>query len=381
MTKSETLKDLIAREIMAKGPLTFADYMEMVLYHPGLGYYNGPGVKIGVEGDFYTSADVHSSFGQALAQQFVEMWEVAGRPPKWVLVEYGAGKGRLALHILDHLKNHYPHFMRSLVYIIVEISPYFTEIQKGALKEFNNEECKIVWVGNVRELPDRFAGCIFSNELVDSFPVHRICRTEDGIKEIYVDYDGDSFCEKEGPLSTPLLELYIREEGIKLAPGQKVEINLAARQWLIDLADRLQKGFILTIDYGNTARELYTPASPEGSLRCFFRHQLIDSPYLNIGRQDITANVNFSALKRWGKEAGLVNLGLLTQSEFLFKLGILDLIQKKQDYVFDAVSLNDILAIKKLLMPGGMGEVFKVLLQAKGFHGALRLKVCNFSSI
>jgi len=377
LAKNGTLKDIIAGEIKAKGPLTFAAYMEMALYYPGLGYYTGPEVKIGVEGDFYTSADVHPSFGQTLAQQFSEMWEISGRPLRWALVEYGAGKGRLAQHILDHIQKHHPQVMQSLVYFIVEISPYFIEIQKNTLKEFNAGEQKVIWAKSAHDLPDGFAGCVFSNELVDSFPVHRIRQTENGLTEIYVDYCEDSFCEKEGPLSTPLLESYLCEEGINLVPGQTAEINLAAREWLIDLADRLRKGFMLTIDYGSTARELYTPARYKGSLRCFFRHQLIDSPYLNIGRQDITANVDFSALMRWGKEAGLVNLGLLTQSQFLFKLGILDLVQKKQDYIFDAGSLKDTLAVKKLLMPGGMGEVFKALLQAKGFGGVPRLKVLN----
>lgn len=362
------LAEIIIQEIKAKGPVTFARFMEMALYYPELGYYTGPGVKIGAAGDFYTSPDVHPAFGQMLARQLAEMWEKLDRPGRWELVEYGAGKGRLAAHILNFLRESCPEATEGLTYYIIEISPYFAEIQREELKKIPFGIEKIIWAKTTGELPGRITGCLFSNELLDSFPVHRVRRTDGGPKEIYVNYRGNSYVEDEGPLSSPLLRTYLEEEGVVLEPGQTAEVNLAARDWLREAANCLQKGFLITIDYGGTARELYAPFRPGGTLRCFYRHTLSADPYRNIGGQDITASVNFSALIRWGKQSGLANLGLLSQAKFLLKLGILNLIQNTpEEYSFDQEKLKTTLAIKKLIMPEGMGEAFKVLIQSKGF--------------
>ncbi len=368
------LEEIIVQEIKAKGPLTFARFMEMALYYPELGYYTSPGVKIGAAGDFYTSPDVHPAFGQMLARQFAEMWAKLGGPERWELVEYGAGKGRLAAHILNFFQEYYPETAQGLTYYILEISPSLVEIQKEELKKIGIE--KVVWAKNAGELSGRVTGCLFSNELVDSFPVHRVRQTDDGLKEIYVGYRGNSFVEVEGPLSTPLLQTYFEAEGVVLEPGQTAEVNLAARDWLQEAANCLQKGFLLTIDYGGTAAELYAPFRPDGTLRCFCKHRLSADPYRNIGKQDITASVNFSALMRWGKQSGLASLGLLSQAKFLLKLGILDLFPNSpEEYSFAHEKLKTTLAIKKLIMPGGMGEAFRILIQCKGFPETPRLKV------
>ncbi|MEW6424811.1 MAG: SAM-dependent methyltransferase [Bacillota bacterium] len=370
-----SLEEVIIEEIKTKGPITFARFMEMALYYPELGYYTRPGVKIGAAGDFYTSPDVHPAFGQALARQFFEMWEQLGRPVRWELAEYGAGKGRLASQILKFLREHYPRAADGLTYHIIEISPYFLEMQREELKNLNLSPVKIRWTKNAGELTGRLTGCLFSNELVDSFPVHRVRRTEKGLKEIYINYQQNSFAEEEGPLSTPLLAAYFEEEGVLLEPGQAAEVNLAAKDWLREAEGCLEKGFLLTIDYGGTAREIYAPFRHQGTLRCFSRHQLCASPYRDIGRRDITASVNFSALMRWGKEYGLANLGLLPQGKFLMNLGILESIRgAPADYSFDADKLMATLAIKKLIMPEGMGEAFKVLIQSKGFSEIPRLR-------
>lgn len=361
------LKEIIVREIKSKGPITFARFMEMALYYPGLGYYTRPGITTGPAGDFYTSPDVHPAFGQALARLFVKMWEALGRPERWALVEYGAGTGRLARHVLDFLQADQPQAASGLVYWIIEISPYLISLQKEEIAGLGLPPERVVWAKNPEELPEKNTGCIFSNELVDSFPVHRVRQPEKGcLKEIYVNFRNDFF-EEEGPLSTPLLSSYFATEDVSLEPGQAAEVNLAARDWLQRAAGILDRGFLLTIDYGGTAPEIYSPSRPEGTLRCFFRHRLTASPYKNIGRQDITASVNFSSLVRWGKEFGLTSLGLFTQARFLIGLGILELIKRPaEDYLFDEKKTKEILAIKKLLHPEGMGEVFRVLLQGKG---------------
>ena len=359
------LEKIILREIKAKGPITFARFMEMALYYPELGYYTGPGVKIGAAGDFYTSPDVHPAFGQMLARQFAQMWAQLGEPDRWELVEYGAGTGRLAAQVLNFLREQHPAAARGLRYFIIEISPALIEVQR---KELEKLPCEIVWLKNAGELSGRVTGCLFANELIDSFPVHRVRQTDDGLKEIYVDGGNNFFREAEGPLSTPLLQAYFEAEGVVLEPGQTAEVNLAARDWLQEAAACLQKGYLLTIDYGAPAPELYAPFRSAGTLRCFFKHRLSADPFRHVGEQDITASVNFSALMRWGEQFGLTALELLSQAKFLLRLGILDLLPKTPEYSFDPEKLKTTLAIKKLIMPEGMGEVFKVLIQKRNWE-------------
>ncbi|MGB9846475.1 MAG: class I SAM-dependent methyltransferase [Desulfotomaculales bacterium] len=360
------LREIIAQEIKKRGPVTFARFMEMALYYPEHGYYTRPEITTGPAGDFYTGPDVHPAFGQSLARLFTKMWEILGRPERWALVEYGPGTGRLARQILSFLQDHCSRAIKGLTYWNVEISPGFLTLQKQELSSLCQLAGKICWVRDASELPEKITGCIFSNELVDSFPVHRVRQSETGLQEIYVNYRKDFF-EEEGPLSTPLLDVYFSDEKIILEPGQAAEVNLAARNWLQKVAEILKKGFLLTIDYGGTASEIYSPLRPEGTLRCFFQHRLVSSPYENIGRQDITASVNFSSLIRWGEEFGLTSLGLFSQAKFLLEIGILDLLKTPvKDYCFDEKRTRDILAIKKLLHPEVMGDAFRVLLQSKG---------------
>ncbi|MBE3585772.1 class I SAM-dependent methyltransferase [Desulfofundulus thermocisternus] len=353
--------------IKTKGPITFKDFMQMALYYPGLGYYTSPGEKIGPRGDFYTSSDVHPLFGTMLARQFYQMWEYLGKPQSWALVEWGAGKGLLALHILEALGTSFPLAWKGLHYYIIEASPEMIKKQKELLTSF--PQGKLSWVNNLSEAGDNghIKGIIFGNELVDAFPVHRVRQTNSGLKEIYVNWDEGKLVEVEGELSTPLLEEYFQTFGIKLVPGQTAEVNLAAREWLREVATKLEQGFVLLIDYGMESPELYHPSRMEGTLRCFRQHRLNNNPLNNVGQQDITAHVDFSALTHWGREAGLQPVGYTTQMDFLLNLGILEAIPRsKPEYVFDEKATRTVMAVKKLLLPEGMGRVFKVLAFAKG---------------
>ncbi len=353
--------------INARGPITFKDFMQMALYDPGLGYYTSPGEKIGPRGDFYTSADVHPLFGTMLAKQFSQMWECLGRPQNWVLVEYGAGKGLLARDILSALGTSFRPAWESVRYYIIEISPELARRQKELLTAFPAE--KVCWVNALSDVgnPGYINGVIFGNELVDSFPVHRVRQTRAGLKEIYINWRDGRLVEEEGELSTPLLEEYFTSMDITLVPGQVAEVNLAAREWLRQAAAGLDRGFVLIIDYGMESRELYHPSRFEGTLRCYRQHRLNTCPLDHVGRQDITTHVNFSALIRWGQEAGLHLAGYTTQMEFLLNLGIVEAIPRPSaDYVFDERSMRTTMAVKKLILPEGMGGIFKVLALYKG---------------
>lgn len=366
---AETLAEIIAGRIAGEGPITFEQFMEMALYYPGLGYYTSDREKIGPEGDYYTSPEVHPVFGRVLAGQFQEMWERLGRPERWQLVEYGAGKGFLARDILTHLGREYPESFAAITYYIIEAGPFFIRRQQKVLEEAGIVGGKVQWV----ETPARvhggkgIIGAFLSNELVDAFPVHRLRLRPDGLKEIYVDYNCGEFTESEGPLSRPELARYLEEEGLGLETGQTLEINLRSRQWLREIGENLSRGFVLTVDYGGLSEELYSDARFNGTLRCFRRHRLVESPFEAVGDQDITASVNFSSLMRWGGEIGLVTAGLFSQADFLINAGLLEMIGRSGGYEYDSESFNTANAVKKLILPGGMGRVFKVLVQYRGF--------------
>ncbi|MDZ8137025.1 MAG: class I SAM-dependent methyltransferase [Nostoc sp. DedQUE04] len=353
--------------------ITFAQFMDMALYHPEYGYYSSDAVKIGFkDSDFFTSPNLCSDFGELLAEQFLQMWEILGKPVPFSLVEMGAGQGLLALHILKYHQLHYPDFFTALEYIIVEKSPTLRQEQQQRLQDFPVRWC------NLEEIPpNAIAGCFFSNELVDAFPVHQFILETGELREIYVTTDSNqketcsSFVEVTGEPSTPQLAEYLDLVEMNFTQsaypdGYRSEINLAAGDWLSIVADRLQRGYVLTIDYGYPASRYYNPRRSQGTLQCYYHHRFHDNPYINIGRQDITAHVDFTALERWGQKCNLKKVGFIQQGLFLMALGLGDRIaalsQQKQP-LSQLLQHRD--ALHQLLDPTGLGG-FGVLIQSKG---------------
>jgi SAM-dependent MidA family methyltransferase len=359
----------IISEINKTGPVTFARYMDLALYHPQEGYYMRDGEKIGAGGDFYTSPDVSGLFGKALADQMAEMWEAAGRPLSWTLLEQGAGKGSLARDILDHIAAAHEDFNRAVGYLIIEKSPSMRRLQQQKLAGAGCPGRGLQWLDGLGEIgPGGLTGCIFSNELLDAFPVHRVMLEDGALKEIWVTGGGEGLAELSGPLSTSELAGYVRQFDINLEEGQSIEICLDLRRWVNEVSRILGRGFVLTIDYGDISRYLYTPHRPGGTIRSFRSHRLADDLYQDPGTADITAHVNFTALMTWGRERDLITAGYTTQSRFLMNMGILDHLRPPAPSAgFDPVYAKNMAAVKQLIMPGGMGEVFKVAAQCKGF--------------
>ncbi len=358
----------IIDEIKAVGQVTFARYMEMALYHPTAGYYTKGEKIIGKEGDYYTAPDVSGLFGKVLADQMYQMWVICGKPQHWDLVEYGAGKGILAENIIKHCREKYPDIFRVMQYVIIEKSPSMVKKQKQVLSSIDKPAKGINWVNEQNDLsPGSITGCIFSNELFDSFPLHRVIKQNGKIHEIYIAFSQGRLYEVYGPLSSMEVENYLNELRIDLEDGQAIEINLEMKEWLFKSALILNKGFILTIDYGDIAANIYSPARPNGTIRVYREHRLGSSLYQNPGDQDITAHVNFTDLMRWGEQAGLKLAGYSSQMQFLINLGILEYLQDLQKAgISDTDLLKETLAVKKLVMPEGMGSVFKVAVQYKG---------------
>jgi SAM-dependent MidA family methyltransferase len=309
--------------------------MEEALYNPDFGYYTSARNPIGREGDFYTSSDLDPILGKLLAKKFSQMAAALGVPSEaFTIVELGAGRGLLAREVLRY---------QPFRYRILERSASMRERQREILSGMD-----VDWVS---DLPAGVAGCIFSNEFFDALPVRRIVRRNGALREIYVTRE---FAEVEGDLKEPL--------DIPISEGQLADINTDARQWARRIAASLERGFHLAIDYGYQDREFYS--RPRGTLMCYWRHQAVEDPYIRIGEQDMTAHVNFSDLIREGAAVGLTTEQFRTQMDFLIELGVLEEIQALVPArTVEAIQRVD--AIKKLVLPGGMGERFKVLVQRK----------------
>jgi SAM-dependent MidA family methyltransferase len=356
------LAGLLAARIRERGPLTFAEYMRECLYHPQHGYYSRPEARRFA--DYYTSVDVHLIFGRLLARQFREMWDVLGRPEKFVLAEAGAGAGRLAKHILDFAARELPEFYRALHYIAIEQSPARRAAQAATLVAH-------VAAGratSAAELPERIeVGCIFSNELLDALPVHRVVRKGGELREIYVAFAGDELIEQLGPPSDPALESFFRMQNIELREEQQAEAGVEACNWIETAGGRLDTGFVLTIDYGHEARELYDERHMRGTLLAYHQHRASEEFYAAPGEQDLTAHVSFTALDLLGNASGLERSGLVSQSHFLLALGrvneFADLYDEGQS---EADRVRARLLLKNLIYPEGMGETFQVFMQHKG---------------
>lgn len=398
-----TLRSLIASHIAAAPHqrITFAEYMDLVLYHPQQGYYATGAVNIGSEGDFFTSPHLGKDFGELLAEQFAEMWDILGRPAPFTLMEMGAGQGLLAADVLRYLYRQHPECFDALDYIIVEKAEGLIAQQQQLLDKFrlptkdNSPPLPIRWC-SLEEIPENsLAGCCFSNELVDALPVHQFVIAEGQLREIYVtasDAIGDSvaleavasseinFVEVTDTPSTPQLMEYFEFVGIDLMSGAypegyRSEVNLAALDWLQTVAKRLQRGFLLTIDYGYPAQRYYLPARHQGTLQCYYRHRYHDNPYLYVGHQDITAHVDFTALERQGELCGLRKVGFTQQGLFLMALGLgnrLTALSSTDNARGQAIArAKDVMtimrrreALHQLMNPMGLGG-FGVLVQSK----------------
>lgn len=357
------LVEQLRQRIESTGGLTFAEFMGECLYHPDYGYYTSPRTRIGKEGDFFTSSSVHSLFGRLIARQLEQMWQLLGQG-EFVIAEQGAGEGHLCLDILDALAAEFPDFYQTLQYKIVEISPDHRRGQAGNLRQ-HVAAGRVSWCA-LDELRG-MQGCVLTNELVDAFPVHLVDKTDGKLREIYVVNGAEGFVEELRPLSTDAIPKYFELVGTELCEGNRGEVNLQALDWLQQVAGLLETGFVLTIDYGYPATELFAPFRRNGTLLCYHRHQSNENPYQRLGCQDITAHIDFTALQKVGSRQGLETLYFGEQYRFLLGLGFLESLIELQMRETDPKKAQALrMTLKNLIVPdAGMGENFKVLVQGK----------------
>jgi len=355
------LAAVLAGRIRSAGPIPFAEFMRECLYHPEYGYYSRPIARR--FGDYYTSADVHPIFARLLARQLAEMWRLLGSPCRFLVVEAGAGTGRLAGDILDFAAREFPAFYAAIEYITVERSA--TRRAENAQRLGLHAAAGRVWTA--AEVPAVIpAGCIFSNELLDALPTHRVRMDGGALREVYVGLESEQFTEMLRAPSTPALGQYLRKQGITLQQDQQAEVCLDACRWIEDAGRAIGRGFVMTTDYGHEAHALYDERHNRGTLLAYRNHTVTENILDAPGEQDLTAHVNFTALDLWGRHSGLARTGLVTQSQFLVGLGRAnefgDLYEPGQSEV---EKLRARLLLKNLIHPEGMGEKFQILIQHK----------------
>ncbi len=369
---SETpLKSLLIELIRKSGSITFEKYMDLCLYHPEFGYYMQARERTGVGGDYFTSPDLHPIFARLIARQGADMWETLNRPSRFTWVEMGAGRGLFAVDFLRWVWQSRPDFFDALDYVVVEPGP---KQRARVLERVAGESMGAQFraIASLEEL-DPAAGCFFSNELVDAFPVAVVTRTRGRMKEIYVTAEGENLLETTGSISDSTIAAAVARYANQLEEGHRVEVNRRAALWIPSVAEKLARGFVITIDYGDLAGFLYTARRPQGTLLAYQGHSASEDFYATPGEQDLTAHVNFSALIDAGKQAGLNFVGFTTQERFLMALGeaneFADLYDPGQT---EDEKVQARLQLKRLIYPGGtegdrgMGSIFKVLVQSRG---------------
>ena len=372
---SEALTRIIAAEIAARGGwISFARYMELALYAPGLGYYSGGSRKFGVEGDFLTAPELTPLYGQALARQVAQV--LAASSP--LVLEIGAGSGRLAVDLLSALDALGCAPER---YRILELSGELRARQQAMLSAHAPRFAgRVEWL---EELPEHFSGCLVGNEVLDAMPTHAVRWTDEApghaVMERGAGLADERLVVAERPATGALLAA---ASALPVAAPYRGEIGLAVRSWVAELARRVDRGALLLIDYGLARHELYHPQREGGTLRCHYRHRVHEDPFWFPGLSDITSHVDFTALAEAGFDVGLDVLGYTTQANFLINCGIAELLLEERDTLGilpglgagDATGTTRLLArgaVNVLISPNEMGELFKVIALGRGVPGPL----------
>ncbi len=357
------LLQVIHQEISeAGGVLPFRRFMELALYHPEYGYYGSGRARVGKEGDFFTSVSVGSIYGRLLASVCCDVWERLGKPSVFTIVEQGANDGSMAADILCSLKNDDEAFYKAVRFMIVEPFPVNRDIQKQKLAGFTN----VTWERSLEELPT-FTGIHLSNELLDAFPVDSVRWNGSTWEEECVACHDGALVWTTRPIQDPELLTAVTNLPAYLTKGFRAEINRAMNPWLTTLHKRLERGVVLTVDYGQAGEDRYTPHRADGTLLAFKKHERFNDPLGEPGLRDITAQVDFTALARSSREVGFEILGYSDQHHFLVGaaepwLRSLGDFTERSD-----AARRDLGALQALLNPGSMGMQFKAIALGKDF--------------
>ena len=359
-----SLTDRLRERIQREGPISFRDWMAAALYDDAEGYYCRERIRWGRAGDYRTSPERSLLFAATFARYFAKLHRQLGSPAEWMVIETGAGSGEFAEVVLDSLRLRSPEVFAATKYLVDELSPDSRARARDRLDRFG-PHVQFAKPETLQVVP---AGLIFSNELLDAFPVHRLTVQKGILREFFVAAAGnETFTWKLLDPSTERLQEYFAASGIKLAEGQIAEVNLEIDGWLRRQTAILDRGFLVTVDYGAEASELYSPTErPAGTLRSFQQHRISADILANPGEQDITSSVNWSQVSKSGEALGLETIEFARQDRFLMDEGLLDELELRVGECNDeAEKLRLRTSVREMILPGGMAASFQVLVQEK----------------
>jgi SAM-dependent MidA family methyltransferase len=363
-SRTLTLADRLHERIKRDGPISFHDWMQAALYDERDGYYRRGGrIRQGRGGDYRTAPETSSLFGATFANYFMKSYFDLGAPKQWTIVEAGAGRGDFAHACLASLQKQFPDIFAATHYLIDELSDDARTEAKSKLIEFKNH----VEFGPLADIREPFVGVIFSNELLDAFPVHRVIGRHDGLRELYVGLNesGEFVWLESDP--DPLVAEYCQHIALQLHEGQIHEVNLDAENFIARAAAMIERGLLITVDYGAGRKELLTaPHRFEGTLRAFYKHQIMDDVLAHPSEVDLTTTVDWTQIEEAGGRCGLETLRLQRLDQFMLGEGLLD---KLSDATAKMNSTAEIMALqtraRELIMPDGLAAHFQVLVQRK----------------
>ncbi|MBE4907958.1 SAM-dependent methyltransferase [Bacillus luteolus] len=345
------------------GQIPYDDYMNIVLYHPDFGYYMKQKEKIGKGGDFITTSNISNVFGILFADVFLKLFSKVELKPH--LCEIGGGNGRFAKAILDQVHSKDPDLYDRLTYTLIESSPYHQSLQQSILETHRGIE-QFQSVEDMQKTYPEFNGIIFSNELYDAFPVSVIEKHNNELYEVMVALDNEGkLVERYIPLSNKAILTYLEEQNISLKEKQRFEVPLAMQEHIEKLGIWLNKGIVITVDYGYTNEEWKLPEHSKGSLRGYYKHQLVESALEHPGEMDLTTHIHFDSLVTAGEKSGLNYVTKLRQDRFLLAAGILDYLQEHHDTNPFSEKSKQNRALRSLIMEGSMSAAFHVVIQEK----------------
>jgi len=356
-----SLREIILEEIRRHRAIPFSRFMELALYHPELGYYSRERQKFGRSGDFYTASDIHAIYGRLIARQFAEMWRALGSPDEIEVVELGPGRGLFAQDLLAWADKKFPEFARALHYSLVESSP---ALRRNLQQRFAGElqGGRAALLGTIQEVPHSRNAIIFANEFLDAIPVEVV--SSEG--QLFIGAgEKTEFIETWRRLEPPVRD-FIAQFGVRADAGERVEACPQLSGILQQLVNQFERGFCIIVDYGYTRAELEAGRHRD-TVRAFREHTLRTDVLAAPGEQDITADLNFTAVAELGKQDGMDVMPLLRQSQFLIGIGE----ETQFADVFEGCTLPQehtkrALQLKHLITPEGLGEAFKVLVMYKG---------------
>jgi SAM-dependent MidA family methyltransferase len=370
----------IREHLQLNGPAPFPWFMEQALYHPQYGYYTSTRTRIGRQGDYYTNVSVGHLYGQLLASQLIEMWKVLGSPARFTIVEQGAEDGLLASDILSAIAEESAEAAACIRYAIVEPIPGKRLPQRAHLEPSFRE--KVSWLNELTEL-EPITGAFISNELLDAMPVHIVVYQDNAWSELFVDFSGEDFFFVPVGIQPPEFLLALHKLPTPVAAPYRTEVNLEAGRWIRAVSSRLERGFVLVVDYGFPRHEYYKPERTEGTLSCYSRHRRSYNPLERPGEIDITAHVDFTSLAEAATQASCVVAGYTDQHHFMVGAAESRLLAFEKEVQAGTVTNTRAAFLgpyRSLMHPGTMGMAFKFLLLTKGLDRDPKLSGFKYAS-